>query len=206
MFSLHNSTVSWENSCLAPVLVQSHLQWGPIQVHSKFWSEWPAFNGWLESNLVHFLAHDFLNSPHQPRAIWAGSAAFADTGRLVIHRNYWLTMLSQGEKAKSLSKFGQVLAFSPDYNLIPWKFPRMTTRRLVSTKGAQWAPKGSNEQGKLQPSLDHPCSWLTRRPSPTRDFLSWLSALCWDGPSHCHSQKLSRNQVVVRWKGRFFFF
>ena len=32
-------------------------------VTTKFWSELPAFNEWLESNLVRFLTHDFLDGP-----------------------------------------------------------------------------------------------------------------------------------------------
>ena len=35
MFSLHNSTISWENPCLAPVSVQSHLQWSYAVVKIK---------------------------------------------------------------------------------------------------------------------------------------------------------------------------
>ena len=51
-------------------------------------------------------------------------------------------------------------------------------------------------------SRPFPYSWLPRWPSPTQGFLSWLGALCWIGPSHCHSRKLSRNLVLVRWKGQ----
>ena len=51
-------------------------------------------------------------------------------------------------------------------------------------------------ESKSRPS---PCSWLPWRPSPIKGFLSWLGALCWHKPSHCHSWKLPRHQVVVRW-------
>ena len=50
-------------------------------------------------------------------------------------------------------------------------------------------------------SLQFPCSWLPRRPSPTKGFSGWLGALRWHRPSPWHSQKLPRNKVVVRWKG-----
>ena len=41
-----------------------------------------------------------------------------------------------------------------------------------------------------------PCSWLPRRPLPTKGFLSWLSTLGWHGPSHCEtSEKPDCNQV-----------
>ena len=47
-------------------------------------------------------------------------------------------------------------------------------------------------------------SFSTERPLPTNGFLSWLGALRWHRQSCCHSQKLPRNQVVVRWKGQDF--
>ena len=60
----------------------------------KFCSELPTFKKWLESSLVHYLAHDFLDSPCQQEAFWADSAPFGDVGRLVvIHGNFRGTRL-----------------------------------------------------------------------------------------------------------------
>ena len=56
------------------------------------------------------------------------------------------TRLSLHKKA-NLAKFGQMLALSPDYYLLPWYFLRMTTRRHVSTKGAESAQKALCWQG-----------------------------------------------------------
>ena len=50
----------------------------------EIWGESPTFNKWLESSLVRFLAHDFLNSPCQQRAFLADSVPFVDMGCLVV--------------------------------------------------------------------------------------------------------------------------
>lgn len=48
----------------------------------------------LELSLVCFLAHDLPDGPRQPRAFWADSVPFADTGcRVVICGNYRGTRL-----------------------------------------------------------------------------------------------------------------
>ena len=46
------------------------------------------------------------------------------------------------------------------------------------------------------------CSWLPQRSLPMKGLLSWLGSLRWHGPSHCHSRKLPRNQVVVSWNSQ----
>ena len=64
-----------------------HGIWDPQtlggMVTLKFWSELPSFNKWLDSNLVPFHAHDFLDGHRQ---LWAYSvsAPFVDTGHLVV--------------------------------------------------------------------------------------------------------------------------
>ena len=37
---------------------------------------------------------------------------------------------------------------------------------------------------------------------PNEGLLELTRCLLWHGPSRCHSRKLQRNQVVVRWKGQ----
>ena len=69
------------NNCLFAA-----IRYGHYQV-----LKWVAatYKEWLETSLVRFLAHDFLDGPRQRRAFWADLASFVDMGRLfVIRRNY----------------------------------------------------------------------------------------------------------------------
>ena len=82
-----------------------------------------TYNKWPKSSLVRFLGHDFVDGPPLRRAFWADSAPLIDMGRLVVIRgNYRGTRLLSGEKADTAPRFGQILTFSPDYNLNPRYF------------------------------------------------------------------------------------
>ena len=82
----------------------------------KFQSESPIFDEGLEVNLVRFLAHDFIDG-------------LANKGLFALTRHPSLTpavSLSLGETTEEPGctqvkrpKFGQILAFSPEYNLVP---------------------------------------------------------------------------------------
>jgi len=51
-----------------------------------------------------------------------------------------------------------------------------------------------------------PSSFLLASPRQWRGFLSWLGALCWQGPSHCHPRKYrepSCSQVKIKYFDQF---
>ena len=87
--------------------IVTELNRTPGMVTIEFQSELPTCNKGLESSLVLFLTHDFLDSCRQQRAFWADSSPFVDTGRLVVIRGNY-----RGTRLRSVD-------FSPDCNLIP---------------------------------------------------------------------------------------
>ena len=109
-------TVAGVDWCLEPVWCR------PGMVTIKFQSESPTFNKWLESSLVRFLAHDFLDGPRQRRAFWADSAPFVDTGSIIV-LSFADTTKEPGCSQVKRPKFCLILVIfkqiTPDYNQVP---------------------------------------------------------------------------------------